>query len=317
MPTQNQDQPKVLTAEELKKLKENVRYLVSEGANKWTPETIKQADPILIFGAMASLDSDDPSISSMLLPKGMTLQTYDRMLNREMSRREMWPQYYQHAAEVVGKKRGTDYSAYDIPQLGAVLELTRPKIAMDEKGLKFDSTNNVTIKADPMTVAMYDALIDVMITNKSGLSLRDDTADALGYPRRADGKAWGAFANTDVADHRLMYALASLKYFNPTPGVGDATEAAFWLTPGVTNGQLQTAFCRLTPSIYDKGRSSGLPGPRDAGLPGLLEARVDARSGGFETNDMPPDGLFQPCSVPMASNSNESMDVPAKRVAAR
>lgn len=252
--------------------------LVRIGSRTWNAQSIRSVDIVELALATSVLDADRPEISSRLLPAGMPLEQFDRMINREISRRGMWGYVYEQRA-----RGGAGAPNIEPEATRNVLDFVRPQFSFPA-GV---SAETRTVRLDPTIVAIYDSSIDTLVSNTSGFRYRADTARAEGLPRRADGLGYGDIANTDVADKRVLYALGAQAAFNPSnPNAQLPTP----ITTGQTVEQVQMTYCGLMVRIYASGRAVE---PRDAGLSGVIEARIDARNG-FEPREAN-FGITGPC----------------------
>ncbi len=272
MPTPAQAAP-VLTQEE------TADSLVEQGSRTWNAQSIRSVDIAALALATSVLDADRPEISNRLLPPNMPLADFDRMINREISRRGMWGYVYELRA-----RSGAGLPAVEPEAPRNVLDFVRPQFSFPA-GV---SAETRAVRLDPTVVAIYDSSVDTLVSNSSGFRYRADTARAEGLPRRADGIGYGTVPNTDVADKRVLYALGAQAAFNPSnPNAQLPTSFAI----GATMEQNQAAYCGLITRMFEAGRSLD---PSDAGLTGVMEGRIDA-SNGFEPREAN-FGITGPCA---------------------
>lgn len=260
------------------RLERGTSLLVREGSQTWNAQTIRNIDIETLLLAVAVLDYDRPEYSRRILPQGMTLEQFDRMLNREISRRDAWPQIYASAARGAAGLPHVDSSAER-----QAVDFIRPSFSYPE-GLSAETTQ---VRLNPTVAAIYDSALDTIIDNQPGFAYRADTARAVGRPPRPNGLAYGIAPNTDVADNRLMYAFGSQSAFNPSNPNAELS-APVKIQNSLEN--IQSTYCSLVPNLYQAGRSKQ---PREAGLFGLLAARVDARNA-FELREVS-FGITGPC----------------------
>lgn len=252
--------------------------LVRIGSRTWNAQSIRSVDIVELSLATSVLDADRPEISSRMLPAGMPLEQFDRMINREISRRGMWGYVYE------SRVRGaTGVSNIEPEATRNVLDFVRPQFNFPA-GVSADTRQ---VRLDPTIVAIYDSSVDTLVSNSSGFRYRADTARAEGLPRREDGVGYGIVPNTDVADKRVLYALGAQAAFNQND---PNAQLPVPISTGQTLEQIQVSYCGLIARMYEAGRSLE---PRDAGLTGAIEGRVDARND-FEPRD-PDFGITGPC----------------------
>jgi hypothetical protein len=243
--------------------------LVRFGSRTWNAQSIRSVDIVTLALATVVLDADRPEVSSRMLPLGMPLEQFDRMINREISRRGMWGYVYEERA-----RRGAGLTNVEPEATRTVLDFVRPQFSFPA-GVSADTKQ---VRLDPTIVAIYDSSVDTLVSNTSGFRYRADTARAEGLPPRANGTAYGDVPNTDVADKRVLYALGAQAAFNPSnPNV----QIPVSFSTGQTLDQMQISYCGLIARLYAAGRSLE---PRDAGLTGVFEGRIDARNG-FEPRE--------------------------------
>lgn len=272
MPTSAQAAP-VLTPEEA------ANTLVREGSRTWNAQSIRSVDIVALSLATTVLDADRPEISNRLLPPNMPLADFDRMINREISRRGQWGYVYESRV-----RGGAGLTNVEPEATRNVLDFVRPQFNFPA-GVSADTRQ---VRLDPTIVAIYDSSLDTVVSNSSGFRYRADTARAEGLPRRADGIGYGTVPNTDVADKRVLYALGAQAAFNPSnPNAQLPTSFAI----GATMEQNQAAYCGLITRMFEAGRSLD---PSDAGLTGVMEGRIDA-SNGFEPRELN-FGITGPCA---------------------
>ena len=259
--------------------------LIKAGSRSWTPEKIQNVNITDLAALVTLLDTDDPALSLQVIPKGMSIPDFDRMVNREISRRNMWGYVYDTLTRVGARRDVAGVEVREPDELRQAFDFVRPKFSFPA-GV---STERTQLRLDPSVVAIYDSSIDTLVSNESGFGYRADAARAAGLPKRPDGKGYGYVSNTDVADKRLLYALGAQAAFNPSNPNAQTTVSAS--TPQ-TLDQIQATYCSLAETMYQEGRSIQ---PRDAGLTGFIEARIDARNG-FNVNGA--NGITAACPAP-------------------
>lgn len=259
-------------------LERGANNLVRQGSQSWNQQIIHNVEISALALAVAVIDSDRPEYSRRIVPQGMTLEQFDRMINREISRRDAWPQIYESST-----RGAVSLPLADLSTTRQAVDFIRPSFSYPE-GISAETTQ---VRLNPTVVAIYDSALDTIIDNRSGFRYRTDTARAAGLPPRQNGLAYGIAPNTDVADNRLLYAFgaqAEFRQSNPN--------AELPVPVNISNSpeNIQSTYCSLTPNLYQAGRSQQ---PNQAGIFGLLAARVDARNG-FEPREAS-FGLTGPC----------------------
>jgi len=278
---QPQDRQPIRTTEEAD------RAIVEEFKTRtWTPENIREVNPNVITAALAIVLADRPSSTNFIKPPHMTAEQFHRMLMREAQRRGILDDHFAEQIELENLQR----IRHDDALVNAVRAFSRNSFSFPSQ----EQGAPANLQMNPAQVAIYDAATDMFFRNQRNSPLSADVARALNLPPRTDGTSYSLGTGTDVDNYTLGYALGAMSELNPANPNAQTTVRA---TVDNTPENIQAAFCREVPKLFEDGRSME---PRDAAVTGFMQGRIDARSN-FEGRETEV-GLFAPCPTPANTN---------------
>ena len=257
-----------------------------EGTRNWSSDNIREKENTQLFAVLGALSADAPQYTNQFKPSNMTAEQFHRMIVRECQRRGILDDYYEGRINYAETGR----IARDNP----VADIARSFV---RRSFSFPNEENGTpanLEMNPLQVAIYDAGTDMFFRNQLVSPLSSDVARALNLPRKPDGKPYEIGMTTDVDHYTLGYALGSMNEINPANPNAQTTVRA---TVDNTPENIQAAFCREVPKLFEAGRGMQ---PRDAAVAGFMQGRIDARSN-FEGRETEV-GLFAPCPTPANTN---------------